>query len=271
MKILLWLGAIYIGYCFVLFMLQRAMIFPRYMIPEVDGAGPAVSGLEIIHLPLPFGKVDAWYLPPAESRSQSPNAVVIFAHGNAERIDFCLQELMPFTRWGIGVLLVEFPGYGRSEGRPSQKTITQTFTLAYDTITRRPDVDPNRVILYGRSIGGGAVCTLLNERPAAALILTSTFTSVRSFAGRYLIPAFLVRDPFDNLAAIRDYRGPVLIFHGKRDEVIPFSHGEALYRNSNHARFITYDCGHNDCPPDASHFWDEIKSFLESAGLKDLL
>ena len=249
--------------------LQRAIIIPRYMIPEIDGAGPAVPGLEVIHLPMPFGRVDAWYLPPVESRNQSPNAVVVFAHGNAERIDFCLQELMSFTRWGIGVLLVEFPGYGQSKGKPSQKTITQTFTLAYDTITKRPDVDPNRIILYGRSIGGGAVCALSKERPAAALILTSTFTSVRSFAKRYLVPPFLVRDPFDNLSAVRDYRGPVLIFHGKHDDVIPFSHGQALYRNSRNARFITYNCGHNDCPPDTVHFWHEIETFLESSGLKD--
>jgi pimeloyl-ACP methyl ester carboxylesterase len=237
------------------------------MIPEIDSGEQQTPLLEKIQLTMHFGKVEAWYLPPPETHDQPPRPVVIFAHGNAELIDFCVQELIPFTQWGIGVLLVEFPGYGRSEGRPSERTITETFTAAYDTITRRTYIDNDRVILYGRSIGGGAACALLKERPAAALILMSTFTSIRSFAKRYLAPPFLIRDPFDNVAAIEKYNGPVLIFHGKHDEVIPYDHGKSLYQSAPNGKFISYTCGHNDCPPDDAHFWREIKNFLVSAGI----
>ena len=267
MKIFLWIFIMYAGYCLILFLLQRAMIFPRYMIPAPENEAHHPPFIEKIQLSLHFGKVEAWFLPPVETIDQMPRPVVIFAHGNAERIDFCVQELMPFTQWGVGVLLVEFPGYGRSDGRPSEKTIVETFSAAYDTITQRTNVDPNRVIFYGRSIGGGAVCALLKERPAAALILVSTFTSVRSFTKRYLAPPFLVRDPFDNLMVISKYKGPVLIFHGQYDEVIPYHHGQSLYKAAPNARFISYACGHNDCPPDQVQFWREIKFFLESAGL----
>lgn len=237
------------------------------MIPELENAGNNLPLIEKIQLSMHFGKVDAWFLPPGETNGRSPRPIIIFAHGNAERIDFCVQELMPFTQWGVGVLLVEFPGYGRSDGRPSEKTILETFSAAYDTITQRTDVDPNRVILYGRSIGGGAVCALLKQRPAAALILMSTFTSIRSFAKRYLAPAFLIRDPFDNLTVIKKYKGPILIFHGQYDEVIPYHHGQSLYKAAPNARFISYACGHNDCPPDQVQFWEEIKNFLVSAGI----
>jgi pimeloyl-ACP methyl ester carboxylesterase len=267
MNIFLWICVIYSAYCLILFLLQRSMIFPRYMIPEIDTEEQQTPLLEKIQLSLHFGKVEAWYLSPVETHDPAPRPVVIFAHGNAELIDFCVQELMPFTQWGIGVLLVEFPGYGRSEGRPSEKTIAETFATAYDTITRRTEVDSDRVILYGRSLGGGAVCALLKERPAAALILMSTFTSIRSFAKRYLAPSFLIRDPFDNLETIEKYNGPVLIFHGKHDEVIPYHHGKSIYQSTPNGKFISYQCGHNDCPPDYPHFWSEIKIFLESAGL----
>ena len=243
------------------------MIFPRYMIPEIALEEQQTPLLEKIQLPMHFGNVEAWYLPPLETHDHAPGPVVIFAHGNAELIDFCVQELIPFTEWGIGVFLVEFPGYGRSKGKPSERSITETFTAAYDTITRRTDIDSQRVILYGRSIGGGAVCALLKERPAAALILMSTFTSIRSFAKRYAAPPFLIRDPFDNLAAIQKYNGPVLIFHGTHDEIIPYHHGTSLYRSASNGKFIPYQCGHNDCPPDDTHFWREIKRFLKSEGI----
>jgi fermentation-respiration switch protein FrsA (DUF1100 family) len=234
------------------------------MIPALEDEIPERPGLEKTWLQTQSGKVETWYLPPAETENKAPNPIVIFAHGNAERIDFCLQELIPFTQLGVGVLLVEFPGYGRSAGRPSQKTITETFVAAYDAMTRRTDIDPRRVVLYGRSIGGGAVCALLRERPAAALILMSTFTSIRPFAKRFLAPSFLIRDPFDNLAAVTDYRGPVLIFHGTRDEVIPYHHGESLFKAAPNGRFVSYDCGHNDCPPDPAQYWKEITLFLKS-------
>jgi len=268
LKIGVSLLALYAGYCSLLFLVQRHMLFPRAMIPEIPEAARRVkSPLESIWIQTYFGKVEAWLLKPEMPAGSQPAPLVIFAHGNAERIEHCAQELAPFTQWGIGVLLVEYPGYGRSEGTPSQASIAETFLSAYDLMTQRQDIDASKIILYGRSIGGGAICSLLKERPAAAVLLMSTFKSVRSFAPRYLVPTFLVRDPFDNLSAIRNYEGPLWIGHGKHDEVIPYAHGIALKEAAPHARFNSYDCGHNDCPPDGRIYWQDLESFLLHAGL----
>ena len=95
----------------------------------------------------------------------------------------------------------------------------------------------------------------------------STFTSARSFAKRYLAPSFLVRDPLDNLAAVEQYKGPVLIMHGRHDTVIPYSHGTALHRAARTGNLISNEAGHNDCPPDWNVFWQDVEEFLRHNGI----
>jgi fermentation-respiration switch protein FrsA (DUF1100 family) len=263
-KIILWTLLFYLLYCGFLFLMQRQILFPRYLI-DTPSKNEDHPFMEKIWIKTSFGKTEAWFLPPNPINKGEPSPAVIFAHGNGELIDFWPDELKRFNHFGIGVMLVEYPGYGRSEGTPSQKSITETFNNAYDILIERKDVDPAKIILFGRSLGGGAVCTLAAKRPSAALILMSTFTSARSFAKKYFTPGFLVRDPFNNLAAVRNYPEPVLVFHGKFDDVIPYSHGMALYKSAPHAAMITYESGHNDCPPDWEMFWRDLETFLNAS------
>jgi fermentation-respiration switch protein FrsA (DUF1100 family) len=266
-KYLLIAVLIYLGYCCLLFLLQRQIMFPRYMIPTPSASVQNIPGLEKIWLETKFGKVESWLFSPASATPSRPAPAVIFAHGNGELIDYWPQELKSFTHLGIALLLVEYPGYGRSAGSPSQESITEAFLSAYDVLTARKDIDASRIVLFGRSLGGGAVCALAAERPTKALILMSTFTSVRSFAVRYLVPKFLVRDPFDNLAVVAAYGGPILILHGKHDTVIPFPHGTELHRAAANSKFIAYDAGHNDCPPNWPIFWQDVELFLRTADI----
>ncbi len=261
-KIIGWTLIIYCGYCIFLFLMQRSIIFPRHQIPPPTDTAITISGLEKIWLDTEFGKIETWYLPPVPGPKARPAPAVIFGHGNGELIDFWPQALQNFNRMGIGLLLVEYPGYGRSSGTPSQKSITGTFMAAYDALVSREDVDPSRIILFGRSLGSGAVCALARQRPSAALILMSAFTSVHSMASKFLAPKFLIRDPFNNLEVAKDYKGPVLVIHGQFDSIIPFAHGANLHRVAKNSRLITYESGHNDCPPDWDQFWKDIKLFL---------
>jgi len=262
MKIILWIILIYAGYCGLLFLMQRKILFPHYMITGTIPVQKNIRGIEQIWLDTGFGKVEAWLLAPSPSPTSKPFPVVIFAHGNGELIDYWPNELKRFNEFGLGVLLVEYPGYGRSEGSPGQKSISEAFEAAYDMLTKRSDVDTKHIILFGRSVGGGAVCELATKRPSTALILMSSFTSTKPFATRYLAPGFLVRDPFNNLKAVRSYTGPVLIMHGSHDEIIPYSHGKTLYKAAKNGKMITYPSGHNDCPPDWNIFWRDIEKFL---------
>ncbi|MFH1977034.1 MAG: alpha/beta hydrolase [Pseudomonadota bacterium] len=266
-KLALTVILLYSAYCGFLFFMQRHVLFPRFMIETPPLQTQKISDIERNFIETDSGKIEVWYMPPVSGSAGNPAPAVIFAHGNGELIDFWPEELRGFTKLGVGVMLVEYPGYGRSKGSPSQKSITDAFVSAYDYIAAKNGVDPSRIILLGRSIGGGAVCALSKKRPSSALIVMSTFTSARSFAPKYFVPGFLMRDPFDNLKVIASYDGPVLVIHGRNDEIIPFSHGVALSKAARRATMVAYDCGHNDCPPDPDLFWEDIKIFLIKQGI----
>lgn len=258
-------AAAYLGWLALLFAFQRSLQYPGAGIPAA-AEPPRIPGLEVRWLGLPFGRVETWFLPATGPEGRSAPAIV-FAHGNGELMDGWPDELAPFRAMGAGVLLVEYPGYGRSAGSPTEDSITAAFVAAYDALAADPRVDASRIVVLGQSLGGGAACALLAKRPIAAAILQSTFTSARVFARRYLAPGFLVRDGFDNASALRAFPGPVLVLHGSRDPLIPPSEGRALAAAARRARFVAYDCGHDYWHPDRLPFWRDVEAFLREAGV----
>jgi hypothetical protein len=253
-------------YAFYYYSIQRTVIFPRHLVDR-PGAGEAQFDGEQLWLSTKQARVETWYLPPYELAPSSKAPVLIFAHANAELIDYWPEHVAGLREMGIGVLLVEFPGYGRSEGAPSQKSLTETFVAAYDLITSRDDVDKDRVAACGISLGGGAACALASKRDVKALILLSSFTSIRGMAGQYFLPSFLILDPFDNLSVVREFKGKVLVIHGTNDEIFPYAMGVELADAASDGRLITYECGHNDCIYDWNAFWREQEEFFQEAGI----
>lgn len=249
----------------IVLFIQRWILFPRYMIKPEPGAGDNVPGLVRLHVPSSAGEVEGWLLPGRGVSPQRPGPAVIFAHGNGELIDFWPEPLAELRRMGVSVLLPEYRGYGRSPGWPSQEAITEDYVKFYDLLAARPEVDRSRIVFLGRSIGGGAVCSLSLQRKPRAMILMSTFTSVTRMARRYLVPSFLVRDPFDNLTAVSRLDVPLLIVHGRHDSLVPHEHGEQLHAAAKQSKLVTYEADHNDCPPDWTAFWDETRRFMKRA------
>lgn len=254
----------YAAYALLLFLLQRQLIYPgRY----IRVSGPPPAGIVSIAVVTAAGQGEAWFMPPPRREQGERRPLVIFFHGNGEVVDHLPQQVEGFRGLGMGVLLVEYPGFGRFPGTPDEKGITEAAVAAYDAVLRRGEVDPQRIVLFGRSLGGGAACALAARRPSAALILQSTFTSIRAFAGGFFVPGFLVRDLFDNSRVVAAYRQPVLLFHGSGDTTIPPRHSRELQRLAPRARLVEFPCGHNDFPPDWDEFYRVVGLFLQEAGV----
>jgi fermentation-respiration switch protein FrsA (DUF1100 family) len=271
LRLLSYAATLYIAYATLAFLLQRRVLFPgAHLQPYLEVRVDTLPGVELLWFQNGSGYSEAWFQPPPGAGSGQPGPVVIFQHGNAEFIDYWADVMPAFSRLGVGVLLLEYPGYGRSTGRPSQRSIATGAVAAFDWLHNDRRVDPDRIVAMGRSLGGGAALVLTLERPVAALILQSTFTSVSSLASRaYWLPRFLVRDPFDNLAAAESYQGPALLFHGTYDDVIPFRHAQALTAASPRGTLVRLQCGHNDCPPSWEVFWSTVRRFLREEGILD--
>jgi len=268
-RILLTLGAaaaaLYLVAGLALYVMQGQLIYPGQRIKIRELPLPTVAGLEAFRIPTPTGKAEAWYLPPLGSAVPFP--ALIFAHGNGEVIDMWAEALDEFRRWGLAVMLVEYPGYGRSDGSPSEAGIRAAMVGAYDVLVARATVDPSRIVAYGQSLGGGAIAALSERRPLRAMILQSTFTSLRTFASRYWMPSFLVRDAFDNVAAVAKFAGPILVLHGERDELIPYQQGVALARASARGELRLYECGHGCWLPNDLPILRDIRAFLQKSGV----
>ncbi len=261
--------ALFVGIVFLLFvaggvaaalLVQVKVTFPTPPLAMTNPEARLGAGAEQIWLETDGSRVEAWLLP---ARRTSAGPLLIYAHGNGELIDLHAQRFEPLRDAGIGVLLVEYPGYGRSSGTPSETSLTAALVAAYDRVSRDPRVDSQRIIGHGRSLGGGAIAQLAARRPLAALILESTFESLGDVVMSYGVPRWLVLNTFDTRAVLQRYGGAVLVLHGTRDGIFPSEMGRKLAEAARRGRVHLSTCGHNDCGPQ----WELVLSFLAENGV----
>ena len=238
-------------------------VYGTFPSPPAAAARPdavAAARGEILWLEPKGLRVEAWLLP-ADTTGSAP--LLIYTHGNGELIDFWADEFAPIRAAGMHVLLVEYPGYGRSRGRPSERSITDTMLAAYDAMARDPRIDAARIVGHGRSLGGGAMAQLAARRPLAALILESSFTSLSDIIRSFGIPDWLIANHFDTRAVLGKFTAPVLVLHGTQDINIPVTHAYGLQQASSRATLRLMECGHNDCPRQ----WELVLGFLAQNGV----
>jgi abhydrolase domain-containing protein 17 len=170
---------------------------------------------------------------------------VLYFHGNGEDLGDSLARMERLRALGFGVFAFDYRGYGTSEGSPSEAALYADAELAWRWLTVTAVIPPQRIILYGRSLGGAPAVELAARHPAAGLVLECAFASAfRVVTQVSLIP----RDRFRNLETIRRTRCPVLVMHGRRDRTVPFSHGRRLFDAApGHKRAMWIDeAGHVD-------------------------
>jgi fermentation-respiration switch protein FrsA (DUF1100 family) len=235
--------------------IQRYVTFPT---PPAGASNPGAresAGGRLVWLDVDGRRVEAWLLPSARA---SAAGLIIYAHGNGELIDMRAADFATPRAAGWDVLQVEYPGYGRSEGAPSEESLTASLVAAYDWARGPGQHAASQIVGYGRSLGGGAIAQLAARRPLAALVLESTFANLEDVVMGYGVPRFLLLNHFDTAAVLREYPGPVLLLHGTADRVFPSGNARTLAAIARHATLHFATCGHADCPPQ----WELVLSFL---------
>ncbi len=189
-------------------------------------------------------RLHGWYVPAADARG-----TLLFLHGNAGNVSHRLDSLRIFHDLGLAVLIIDYRGYGRSEGKPSEQGLQQDALAAWNHLVEVRGETPARIVVFGRSLGASLAAWLAARRPVAGLILESAFISVPELAAElyWWLPARrLARLRHDTLEAVTRVRSPVLVAHSPDDEIIPYRHGRALYEAAPSAKqFLRLRGDHN--------------------------
>ena len=200
---------------------------------------------------------------PAEGATRA----LLFLHGNAGNASHRLPNAAELVALGTSVLLLDYRGYGLSEGTPSEAgTYLDAQAGLAHLVTERGFAE-NRILVFGRSLGGAVAVDLVQDRDLAGLILESTFTSLPDMA-RSLLPfaAPLVRGRFDSESKVARLRTPLLVFHGDRDEIVPYRLGEKLFEVAPEPKaFETIvGAGHNATTQVGGRpYFERIRRFLD--------
>ena len=170
---------------------------------------------------------------------------------------------------GLNVLIIDYRGYGRSTGKPSEQGLYRDAEAAWHYLTRSRGIDAKEIVLFGRSMGGAVATWLAAETQPAAVIVESTFTSVPDMAAKLypLLPVrLLARLDFNAQENIRRVESPVLILHSRDDEIVPFEHARSLYEAAHEPkRLVELRGGHNDGFIVSGQFYtDNLRRFIEN-------
>jgi hypothetical protein len=235
----------YLGLIIVLYFLQAKLLY--YPQRELEGS-PADAGMtfEDVHFHSADGvKLHGWFIPAKDER-----AVVLFCHGNAGNISHRIDFAKLLHRLGLSVFLFDYRGYGNSEGKPDEEGTYRDAEAAWEHLVQARKIDPSRVIVQGRSLGGSVAAHLATSRRPAGLIVESTFTSMPDLAAKlypWLPARWMCRFKYETVNDIRRVNCPVLVVHGRNDSLIPFSHGRAVFEAAPRPkRFLELAGDHND-------------------------
>lgn len=267
-RIVLIAALVYVALCAFLYVYQPRLLYLPGVPTRDHVATPKALGLD--YTPVRIGTadgeaLDGWFVPAAKARG-----TLLFFHGNAGNISHRLRSIADFHALGLAVLIVDYRGYGASTGEPTEDGTYADATAAWRYLTETRGVAADRIVLFGRSLGGAVAANLASRVRPAGLILESAFTSAPDLAAEYywFVPArWLTRFRYDNRAALAAIDCPVLVIHSRQDEIVPFAHGRALFETARAPKdFLELRGGHNDgFVVSGRTYTDGLDAFLEKA------
>jgi uncharacterized protein len=258
---------IYLGTALFLYFNQDHIIYLPDYPDRVVTTTPDQIGLDYQQVTLTAEDgvhLDGWFIP-----AERPRATLLFFHGNAGNISDRLDSLELFHQLGLSVLIIDYRGYGNSEGKPSEPGINRDAEAAWRYLTENRSIPPSRILILGRSFGGAVAAYLATRHQAMGLVLESTFTSAPALAAEFYpwLPArWMTRFSYDTLERMADIHMPLMVIHSRNDDLIPYTEGQALFRAGHEPkRFLALNGSHNDGVIDnARRYRYGLDAFIDS-------
>jgi fermentation-respiration switch protein FrsA (DUF1100 family) len=207
--------------------------------------------------------ISGWYIP-----AEHEKGVVLICHGNAGNVSHRLDTIRIFHRLNLSVLIFDYRGYGRSEGKPSEEGTYLDAEAAWEYLVHGKKKPPQQIIIFGRSLGGAVAAEVAMRKNPAILIIESSFISVPEI-GKSLYPWLPVKLLSKYKYATMDKMGsihcPTLVIHSPEDEIVPFRHGEQIYAKALQPKeFLKIEGGHNEgFLLSGGRYTDGLRAFLE--------
>ena len=258
----------------LLWAFQRHLIY----LPSPGPVPPAASvlpGAEDVSFQTADGlRLRGWFVPPVGG-ARPPGPAVLVCNGNGGDRSMRAALAAALSRLGLAVLLFDYRGYGGNPGSPTEAGLAADARAALGYLAGRPEVDPERVVYFGESLGAAVALRLATERPPAALVLRSPFASLAEVGQRHypVLPvSLLLRDRYDSAALAGRLSAPLLVVAGGRDRIVPASHSRRLFAAAPQPKrlVVLQGADHNDLDLLAGpRLVEELRSFL--AGVPGLL
>jgi len=235
---------LYAGVAAVLYLTQRSLMY----FPETIHTMPAQAGLpEAEEVPLTASdgvRISAWYVAPQDGKP-----VVVYFHGNGGALRYSVPRFRKLIGAGIGLVALEYRGYGGNGGSPSERGLVADGEAAYTFAAAR--YPAKQIVLWGQSLGSGVAVAIAAENPVGRVILEAPFTSAAAVASIrywYMPVRLLMKDQFHSDRRIRKVTAPLLILHGVHDRVVPYAMGERMFELANKPKHIVrfLDGGHEN-------------------------
>ncbi len=231
------------GYGLMCFLANRSIYYPMKYPQGFWDLQPQLGASDIWLRTSDALRIHGWLVGRPDAR-----AVTLFLHGNAGNLTHRMNHIREITSAGSSILVIDYRGYGRSEGRPSEHGLYRDAEAGYQYLVHS-GYKPERIVLHGESLGTAVAVDLAVRRRCGGLVLEAPFTSGRDVAGRALplLGPFLTWG-WDSKRGIPKVRTPVLVIHGTRDEVIPLDLGKKLFEAANQPKWfwVVENAGHND-------------------------
>ena len=242
---------------------QRRLIYFPTPGPLAPAAAVLPNGRDVVLQTDDGIRLDAWYFP---AGARGPAVLVCNGNGGNRALRADLAAAL--NRAGFSVLLFDYRGYGDNPGSPTEDGLAADARAAQAWLAQQPDVDPNRIVYFGESLGAAVAVGLAVERPPAAMVLRSPFTSLPD-VGALHYPWLPVRrllvDRYPSIERIATVQAPVLVIAGDRDDIVPASMSEQLYAAAAEPKrwLLVPGAGHNDPELlDGRQMIDAIVAFL---------